>query len=150
MLLLGVALTVAGATQASAGTLSPTLLERAKRNDQSTVGVIVRFSFPNDARGRAVFKTARAQLQSRIQQLGAAGGFINQAVNSGRATQLWLDQSIFLPMTPVQARVLATLPFVDAVFENFKVQIPRAVALSAASAPAGTPWHLEKIGAPQA
>ncbi|MEF2279727.1 S8 family serine peptidase [Deinococcus sp. YIM 134068] len=150
ILALAAALSLGGVTTANAGTISPTLLERAKRGDQSTVGVIVRFRFANDARGRAFFREARQQLDARIRQLGPAAGIVTQALGSGRATQLWLDQSVYLPMTPVQARVLAALPFVDAVFENFRVRVPRAAALSAASAPNGTPWHLQKIGAPQA
>lgn len=113
----------------------------------------MRFQFANDARGRAQFKNLRAQLNSKLAALGPSAGFINQALKGGQATQLWLDQSIYLPMTPVQARALALLPFVSDVFENFKVQIPkpqRAVALSAAAAAPGEAWHLAKIGAPQA
>lgn len=149
ILLLGAALILGGGATANAGSLSPTLLERAKRGDQSTVGVIVRFKFANDARGRSLFRNARAQLQNRINQLGPAAGFVTQALNSGRGTQLWLDQSVFLPLTPVQARVLAALPFVDTIFENFRVQVPRAVALSNASAPSGTPGISRISGRPR-
>ena len=124
-LLLGAALTLGSASLAEAGTLSPTLLQRAQRGDQTPTGVIVRFKFSNTDRGRALFKSSRQQLQARLAQLGPAAGFINQAVNSGRVTQLWLDQSIFLPLTPVQARALAALPFVDAVFENFAQSFAR-------------------------
>ncbi|WP_188968773.1 S8 family peptidase [Deinococcus aerolatus] len=154
-LLLGAALLMGGLSLSSAGAagLSPTLLERAKRGDQSKVGVIVRFQFGNDARGRAQLKNLRSQLNGRLDQLGSAAGFLASAIKSGQATSLWLDQSVYLPLTPVQARALAALPFVTDVFENFKVQIPkpqRAVALSASAAAAGEPWHLAKIGAPQA
>ncbi|QLG12538.1 S8 family serine peptidase [Deinococcus sp. D7000] len=154
-LMLGAALLLGGLSLSSAGAagLSPTLLERAKRGDQTKVGVIVRFQFGNDARGRAQLKNLRSQLNGRLDQLGSAAGFLASAIKSGQATSLWLDQSIFLPLTPVQARALAALPFVTDVFENFKVQIPkpqRAVALSASAAAAGEPWHLAKIGAPQA
>ncbi|MBZ9713881.1 S8 family peptidase [Deinococcus multiflagellatus] len=153
LLLLGAALTLGGLSEASAGRLSPTLLQRAQQGDQTPVGVIVRFQFANDERGRAQFKNLRSQLNTKLAQLGPAAGFITQAINSGKATQLWLDQSIYLPLTPVQARALSLLPFVSDVFENFKVQIPkpqRAVALSAAAAAPGEAWHLAKIGAPQA
>ena len=153
LLMLGAALTLGGLSEANAGRLSPTLLQRAQKGDQTQVGVIVRFQFANDARGRAQFKNLRGQLASRLAALGPAAGFIGQALNSGKATQLWLDQSIYLPMTPVQARAVAMLPIVSDVFENFKVQIPkpqRAVALSAAAAAPGEAWHLAKIGAPQA
>lgn len=154
-LMLGAALLLGGLSLSSAGAagLSPTLLERAKRGDQTKVGVIVRFQFGNDARGQAQLKNLRAQLNGRLNQLGSSAGFLASAIKSGQATSLWLDQSIYLPLTPVQARALAALPFVTDVFENFKVQIPkpqRAVALSASAAAAGTPWHLDKIGAPQA
>ena len=154
-LMLGAALLLGGLSLSTAGAagLSPTLLERAKRGDQSKVGVIVRFQFGNDARGRAQLKNLRAQLSGRLAQLGSSAGFLAQAIKNGQATSLWLDQSIYLPLTPVQARALAALPFVTDVFENFKVQIPkpqRAVALSASAAAAGEPWHLAKIGAPQA
>ncbi|QFP78415.1 S8 family serine peptidase [Deinococcus sp. AJ005] len=144
-----------GASLSTAGAagLSPTLLERAKRGDQTKVGVIVRFQFGNDARGKAQLKNLRSQLNGRLDQLGSSAGFLASAIKSGQATALWLDQSIFLPLTPVQARALAALPFVTDVFENFKVKIPnpqKAVALSASAAAAGEPWHLAKIGAPQA
>ncbi len=147
---LGVVLALGSASQASAGTLSPSLLKRAKAGDQTQVGVIVRFNVANTTQGRALYKNLRSQLAAKLAALGPSAGFLNSALKSGAATQLWLDESIYLPMTPVQARALSLLPFVSEVFENFKVQIPKAVALSAASAPAGTPWHLDKIGAPQA
>ena len=147
---LGAALALGAASQASAGTLSPTLLERARAGDQTQVGVIVRFNVSNTGQGRALFKNLRGQLNSQIAKLGPSAGFLKQAINSKKTTELWLDQSIYLPMTPVQARAVSLLPFVSEVFENFKVQIPKAVALSTAAAPAGTPWHLQNIGAPQA
>ncbi|WP_415577403.1 S8 family peptidase, partial [Deinococcus radiodurans] len=148
--LLGAALALSGASQASAGSLSPTLLQKARAGDQTPIGVIVRFNVANTAQGRALFKNLRGQLNSQIAKLGPSAGFLKQAVNSQKATQLWLDQSVYLPMTPVQARAVSQLPFVAAVFENFKVQIPRVVAMSNASAPAGTPTHLQQIGAPAA
>lgn len=137
---------------ASAGQLSPGLYKKAIAGNQTPTGVIVRFRFANDTRGKAMFQSSRKQLQERVKQLGGNSGFINKALNSGKAKQLWLDQSIYLPLTPQQARAIAALPFVDAVFENFKVTIPkpRAVALSAASGAAGVPWHLQKVGAPEA
>ena len=116
LLMLGAALTLGGLSEANAGRLSPTLLQRAQKGDQTQVGVIVRFQFANDARGRAQFKNLRGQLASRLAALGPAAGFIGQALNSGKATQLWLDQSIYLPMTPVQARAVAMLPIVSDVF----------------------------------
>ena len=148
---LGLALTAGllAAGSADAGRISPNLLDLAKRNVTTPVGVIVRFRLPDTGQGRAAFKTLRSQLQGAIAQLGPAAGFVNGALKQSGA-ELWLDQSIYLKMTPGQARLVATLPIVDEVFENFKVQVPRAVALSAASAPAGTPWHLQNIGAPQA
>lgn len=147
---LGAALALGSATQASAGTLSPTLLQRARAGDQTQVGVIVRFNVANTPQGRALFKDLRVQLSGQLSKLGPTAGFLQSALNSGRATQLWLDQSIYVPLTPVQARAISLLPFVSEVFENFKVQIPKAVALSDSSSPAGTPWYLDKIGAPQA
>ena len=149
MLALG-ALTLGAAGHASAGTLSPTLLQKARAGDQTPIGVIVRFNIPNTGQGRALYKNLRGQLNSQIAKLGPQAGFLRQALNDGKVTQLWLDQSIYLPMTPVQARAISLLPFVSDVFENFRVQVPRAVALSSASAPAGTPWHLQNIGAPSA
>ena len=152
LMMLGAALTLGGLSQADAGRLSPTLLARAQKGDQTKVGVIVRFNLPNDERGRAQFKNLRAQLNTIVAQLGSAAGILGSA-NVKQATNLWLDQSIFLPLSPVEARRMAQLPFVSDVFENFKVQIPkpqRAVALSAAAAAPGEAWHLAKIGAPQA
>ena len=146
--LLGVALALSGASQASAGSLSPTLLQKARAGDQTPTGVIVRFNVADTAQGRALFKNLRGQLNSQIAKLGPSAGFLKQAVNSQKATQLWLDQSIYLPMTPVQARAVSLLPFVSEVFENFKVQIPRAAALSTTSAPAGTPAPRPRRGSP--
>ncbi|WP_278913143.1 S8 family peptidase [Deinococcus wulumuqiensis] len=148
--LLGAALALSSASQASAGTLSPTLLQKARAGDQTPIGVIVRFNVANTGQGRALFKNLRGQLNSQIAKLGPSAGFLKQAVNSQKATQLWLDQSVYLPMTPVQARAVSQLPFVAAVFENFKVQVPRVAALNASAAPAGTPTHLQQIGAAQA
>ena len=59
LLMLGAALTLGGLSEASAGRLSPTLLQRAQKGDQSQVGVIVRFQLPNDAQGRAQLKNLR-------------------------------------------------------------------------------------------
>jgi len=148
---LGLALTagLVGHGTADAGRVSPTLLDLAKRNVNTPVGVIVRFRVPDTGAGRATFKALRTQLQGAIAKLGPSAGFVNAALKQSGA-ELWLDQSVYLKMTPGQAYALSTLPIVDEIFENFKVKVPRAVALSAASAPAGTPWHLQKIGAPQA
>ena len=149
LLLLGAALAVASVSSASAGRLSPSLLTKARANDNTPTGVIVRFSVANTAQGRDLFKNLRSQLQQSLSKLGPAAGFVNEALKKN-GTQLWLDQSIYIKISPVQARVLATLPIVDEIFENFNVQIPRAVALSAASAPSGTPYQLSAIGAKQA
>ncbi len=148
ILLLGAALTLAAAGSASAGRLSPSLLAKARANDNTPTGVIVRFSVSNNAQGRELFKNLRLQLQASLAKLGPAAGFVNAALKDS-GVQLWLDQSIYLKLSPVQARVLATLPIVDEIFENFKVQLPKAVALSAASAPSGSPYHLQAIGAVQ-
>ncbi|WP_420597195.1 S8 family serine peptidase [Deinococcus sp.] len=149
ILLLGAALSLAGLSQASAGRLSPSLLTKARAGDNTPIGVIVRFQVANTPQGRDLFKNLRGQLQTSLNKLGPAAGFVNAAINKN-GVQLWLDQSIFVQLSPVQARVLATLPIVDEIFENFKVQLPKAYALSAASAPSGTPYQLEAIGAKQA
>ena len=146
LLLLGAALAVASVDSASAGRLSPSLLTKARAGDNTPTGVIVRFSVANTAQGRDLFKNLRSQLQQSLAKLGPAAGFVNEAMKKN-GVQLWLDQSIYLKLSPVQARVLATLPIVDEIFENFKVNIPKAVALSAASAPTGTPYQLSAIGA---
>lgn len=145
-LLLGVAL---ASSLASAGHLSPELLARAKAGDKTPVGVIVRFSVKDTPGGRALFKNLRQQLQSNIAKLGPAAGFVNNAIKQG-GRELWLDQSVYVKMTPVEARTLATLPIVDEIFLNFKVQIPRVKAQSTVSAPAGVPSHLQQVGAPAA
>ncbi|MFC6618337.1 S8 family peptidase [Deinococcus radiophilus] len=71
---------------------------------------------------------------------------INEALREGEATELWLDQSVYLPLTPRQALALASMPNVKEVFENFQVEVPRTVAQSTASVPAATPAHLQQIG----
>ncbi|WP_237725056.1 S8 family peptidase [Deinococcus alpinitundrae] len=148
MLLVGMLLALTSSTDASAGRLSPSLLAKARANDTTPIGVIVRFSVANTTQGRELFKNLRLQLQASLAKLGPTAGFVNEALKKN-GVALWLDQSISLKLSPVQARVLASLPIVDEIFENFKVQIPKAVALSAASAPVGPPDHLQSIGAVQ-
>ncbi len=147
---LSVALAVLAATNASAGRLSPDLQKKLVTGPNQTVSIIVRFRIQDKPGGRDLFKSLRAQLQTALGQLGPLAGFVNRALKQNQNfSQLWLDQSIFIKATPLQAQALALLPVVDQVFENFPVRIPKAVALSQSSAPAGTPWHLSKIGAPQ-
>ena len=57
--LLGLALTAGllAAGSADAGRISPNLLDLAKRNVTTPVGVIVRFRLPDTGQGRAAFKT---------------------------------------------------------------------------------------------
>ncbi len=143
--MLGAALSVGALGGASAGRLSPGLLTKARAGDNTPTGVIVRFGVANNAQGRELFKNLRVQLQASVAKLGSDAGFVNQALQGG--TALWLDQSIYLKLSPVQARVLATLPIVDEVFENFQVSLPRVAAQSASGAPAGTPYQLSAIGA---
>ena len=149
MLLLGAALALASVSAASAGRLSPELLTKVRSNSTAPIGVIVRFNVANTAQGRDLFKNLRAQLQASLSKLGPAAGFVNDALKKS-GSELWLDQSIFLKLTPAQIRALVTLPIVSEIFENFKVQLPKAQALSAASAPTGTPYHLQAIGAKEA
>ncbi|AWN22504.1 peptidase S8 and S53 subtilisin kexin sedolisin [Deinococcus irradiatisoli] len=146
VLLLGAALSLAAASTASAGRLSPSLLAKARANDNTPIGVIVRFSVANNAQGRQLFANLRAQLQTSLAKLGPAAGFVNEALKKN-GVQLWLDQSIYLKLSPVQARVLASLPIVDEIFENFRVNLPapKAKAQSTAKAPA----HLQAVGAVQ-
>ena len=149
MLLLGAAMALASVTAASAGRLSPELLTKVRSNSTAPIGVVVRFNVANTAQGRDLFKNLRAQLQASLSKLGPAAGFVNDALKKS-GSELWLDQSIFLKLTPAQIRALVTLPIVSEIFENFKVQLPKAQALSAASAPTGTPYHLQAIGAKEA
>ncbi|AWN24232.1 hypothetical protein DKM44_14170 [Deinococcus irradiatisoli] len=142
------ALCSVGGTEA--GRLSPGLLTRAQAHDNAPVGVIVRFNFKNDASGRQLFKSLRQQLKARLKQLGPSAGMVNKAMQNPHARQLWLYQSVYLQLSPLQALQLSTLPIVDEVFENFKVKLPKVAALSAAQAPVGPPDHLNAIGAPQA
>jgi len=113
----GLALTAGllAAGSADAGRISPNLLDLAKRNVTTPVGVIVRFRLPDTGQGRAAFKTLRNQLQGAIAQLGPSAGFVNSALKQAGA-ELWLDQSIYLKLTPGQARLVATLP-IDAAAE---------------------------------
>lgn len=147
---LGALLTLGIATPAQAGSLSPSLLKKAKAGDNKPTGVIVRFKLGNNAQGRTLAKNLRKQLESQLAKFGANAGFVKSAKSKGKTTELWLDQSVYLPMSPIQARAIAQLPYVSEVFENFQVKIPKVAALSAASMPTGTPWHLKIIGAPEA
>ena len=113
--------------------------------------MIVRFNFKNNGRGRALFKSLRRQLKASRAQLGPASGLVNAAMKGG-GTELWLYQSIALKLSPVQALQLASLPIVDEVFENFKVKIPKVMALDtgnlgAAGGENSSADPLEMIGA---
>ena len=135
---------------AQAGRLSPKLQEKASRNDAATIGVLVRFKLDTPP-GKKSAKELRKQLKDVLGKLGSANALLNKLLKSkGKGAELWLDHSVYLKMTPAQAQALAKLPMVEEVFENFQVKVPRASALSVAAAPAGTPWHLKAIGAPQA
>ncbi len=149
-------LALTGLTGASAGRLSAGLLDKVRAHDNAPTGVIVRFGFSgaDNAQGRQSFKALRRQLKNTLAALGPEAGFVNTAMKRGGA-ELWLYQSVYLQLSPVQALQLSTLPVVDEVFENFKVQLPKVQtstvkALSAASAPTGTPDPLRAVGAPQA
>ena len=74
ILLLGAALTLAGAGNASPGWLSPSLLAKARANDTTPIGVIVRFTVANNAQGRELFKNLHLQLQASLAKLGPAAG----------------------------------------------------------------------------
>ncbi|GHG04268.1 hypothetical protein GCM10017783_16060 [Deinococcus piscis] len=151
-LALSASLTLGLGTHAEAQTfkLSPGLQKKLQAGEQQPVGVIVRFEFSDTVRGRQNLGQLRSELARNLGGLGPSARILNEALRSGRGTELWLDQSVYLPLTPKQALALAALPNVKEVFENFQVQVPRAVALSTAAAPAGTPAHLQQIGAPQA
>lgn len=150
ILALSVALGCLAASGAQAGQLSPGLQKKLMQNPGQTLNIIVRFRIQDKPGGRDLFKSLRAQLQQALGQLGPLAGFVAQALSQNKAAQqLWLDQSIVIKATPLQAQALALLPVVDQVFENFPVRVPKAVALSQSAAPASTPWHLDKIGAPE-
>ena len=150
LLALGAALCMAGLGSASAGRIAPGLQKKLNQNPTGQVEVIVRFKISKTKEGRALFQSLRAQLKSALQGLGPLAGPINQLIQSNlRGAELWLDGSIVVKTSPLLVQALAQLPSVDVVFENFPVKLPKAQAFSEASAPAGTPWHLQKIGAPQ-
>ncbi|WP_161880830.1 S8 family peptidase [Deinococcus alpinitundrae] len=125
------ALTLIGLGSASAGRLSPALLERAAAHDSKPISVIVRFNFKNNGRGRSLFKALRRQLKESRAKLGPASSLVNSAMKGG--SELWLYQSIALKLSPVQVLQLASLPIVDEVFENFKVRLPKVMALDTGS-----------------
>lgn len=143
------ALTLGLAQHAEAASISTTLLRRAKNGDNTPISVVVRFQMSPTSKGRAVFKNLRQQMQTQLNRLGNAGGILGNAIKSGKATPLWLDGSVVLNLSPVQARSIATFPFVAEVFENFKVKSPRAIALSQGSADGkAAPQYLQQLGAP--
>ncbi len=150
LLALGAVLLAAGLGSASAGRIAPGLQKKLNQNPTGEVEVIVRFKLSQTREGRALFQSLRAQLRSALQGLGPLAGPVNRLIQSNlTGAELWLDGSIVVKTSPLLVQALAQLPSVDVVFENFQVRLPKAQALSEASAPAGTPWHLQKIGAPQ-
>ena len=120
-----------------------------KLGASAPVEVIVRFRLDRATGGKELLRDLRGRLREALGNAGRINGLLNRFLGRElRAVELWLDQSIVITAPPELIRALAALPEVELVFENFPVRIPRVAAQSAASAPTGTPWHLEKVGAP--
>ncbi len=144
--------------------LSPALRNkfRTLSTSSSLVQVVVRFKSPQVVKGKGQLKNLRnsveANIGSSIGQVRGNGNlkklFSTQSLNAAAnklagGEKLWLDNSVVLTVTLEQAELLANLPNVEYVFDNFRIPAPKVQAQSATTAPAGTPWHLQKVGAPQ-
>ena len=144
--------------------LSPALRNkfRTLSTSSSPIQVVVRFKSPQVVKGKGQLKNLRnsveANVGSSINQVRGNGNlkklFSTQSVNAAVSElaggeKLWLDNSVVLTVTLEQAELLANLPNVEYVFDNFRIPAPKVEAQSTTSAPAGTPWHLQKVGAPQ-
>ena len=150
--------------QSAQSKLSPALRNkfRTLSTSSSLIQVVVRFKSPQVVKGKGQLKNLRnsveANIGSSIGQVRGNGNlkklFSAQSINKAASElqggqKLWLDNSVVLTISIAEAELLANLPNVEYVFDNFRIPAPKVQAQSATSAPAGTPWHLQKVGAPQ-
>ena len=131
--------------------LEPKLAQRIKAQPKALFDVVIRFDkvAPPIGTPRAeVIKYLRGDLGRQLTIINAVIAPYGLRLAPDEKESLWLDSSVAVRLPGQAIEVISAVANgVDVVFENFKVRIPKVMAQSAASAPTGTPWHLNAIGA---
>ncbi len=149
-LFVGLVLGLSG-TSAQQSRLEPKLAQRIRAQPKALFDVVIRFDkvAPPIGTPRAeVIKYLRGDLGRQLTIINAVIAPYGLRLAPDEKESLWLDSSVAVRLPGQAIEVISAVANgVDVVFENFKVRIPKVVAQSAASAPTGTPWHLNAIGA---
>ncbi len=139
-------------TSAQSGVrLEPKLAQRIRAQPNALFDVVIRFDrvAPPIGTPRAeVIKFLRGDLGRQLTIINAVISSYGLRLAPDANESLWLDSSVVVRLPGQAIEVISAVAGgVDVVFENFKVRIPKVMAQSTASEPAGTPWHLNAIGA---
>ncbi len=139
-------------TNAQSGVrLEPKLAQRIRAQPNALFDVVIRFDrvAPPIGTPRAeVIKFLRGDLGRQLTIINAVISSYGLRLAPDANESLWLDSSVVVRLPGQAIEVISAVAGgVDVVFENFKVRIPKVMAQSTASEPAGTPWHLNAIGA---
>jgi subtilisin family serine protease len=139
-------------TNAQSGVkLEPKLAQKIRAQPNALFDVVIRFDrvAPPIGTPRAeVIKYLRGDLGRELTIINAVISPYGIRLAPDANESLWLDSSVAVRLPGQAIEVISAVAGgVDVVFENFKVRIPKVMAQSTASEPAGTPWHLSAIGA---
>ena len=151
--LLAATLTSLATVQSAPGRINPELLRKLRANPNTSFEVILRFDRVAPPRGASraeVIRALQGDLGTELKQVNAVISSYGLRLVVDTKDTLWLDSSVLVRLPGKAIEVLGAISSVDLIFENFAVRIPKVMAQSAGSAPAGTPWHLERVGAAQA
>jgi subtilisin family serine protease len=152
-LLLAATLAALATVQSAPGRINSELLRKLRANPNSSFDVILRFDRVAPPRGASraeVIRALQGDLGAELKQVNAVISSYGLKLVVDSKDTLWLDSSVLVRLPGKAIEVLGAISSVDLIFENFAVRIPKVMAQSAGSAPAGTPWHLERVGAAQA
>jgi subtilisin family serine protease len=131
--------------------LEPKLAQKVRAQPNALFDVVIRFDrvAPPIGTPRAeVIKYLRGDLGRQLTIINAVIAPYGIRLAPDANESLWLDSSVAVRLPGQAIEVISAVASgVDVVFENFKVRIPKVMAQSTASEPAGTPWHLSSIGA---
>jgi subtilisin family serine protease len=139
--------------QSAPGRINPELLRKLRANPNANFDVILRFDRVAPPRGASraeVIRALQGDLGAELKQVNAVISSYGLKLVADTKDTLWLDSSVLVRLPGKAIEVISAISSVDVIFENFTVRIPKVMAQSTSSAPAGTPWHLDRVGAPQA
>jgi subtilisin family serine protease len=139
--------------QSAPGRINPELLRKLRANPNVNFDVILRFDRVAPPRGASradVIRALQGDLGLELKQVNAVISSYGLKLVADTKDTLWLDSSVLVRLPGKAIEVIGAISSVDVIFENFTVRIPKVMAQSTSSAPAGMPWHLDRVGAPQA